>query len=166
MTSVDTARNRRVPLFRLRVTPQRLREAALEGFYARGYAATRVEDITHGLGVTKTAFYAHFGTKHAILESLVAEYCVGDTAKLADGPIAWTRALLDGRARKVLTIVLREWGSDPELARLYLASVRFLLARQPSTTDLNALERDTRSAVAAAVTEIMFGDHSLFVIDA
>ena len=138
MTSVDTASNRRVPLFRLRVTPQRLREAALEEFYARGYAATRVKDITRRLGVTKSAFDMHFGTKRAILKSLVAEYCVSDTVELADGPAAWTRALLDEKPRKVLTIVLREWGSDPEIAGLYLASVRFLLARQPSTTSLPA----------------------------
>ena len=47
-------------------TRQRIVEAAGRLFAARGYAATSIEDIMRGCGLTRGAFYAYFGSKSAL----------------------------------------------------------------------------------------------------
>ena len=55
-------------------TRARLIAAAIEVFLERGYADTRVQDITNAAGFTTGALYAHFGSRMEILaEALLTE---------------------------------------------------------------------------------------------
>jgi TetR/AcrR family transcriptional repressor of nem operon len=50
----------------------RLLNAALDVIRAKGYAATTVDDICHGAGVTKGSFFHHFKSKDDLALSAVA----------------------------------------------------------------------------------------------
>ena len=51
-------------------TRERLLDAAREAFADRGYAATRVDDITQRAGTSHGAFYLYFANKQDIMEAL------------------------------------------------------------------------------------------------
>lgn len=53
--------------------PAELLKAALELFLARGFAATRMEDIAANAGVTKGTVYLYFENKEAVFRALVRE---------------------------------------------------------------------------------------------
>ena len=63
------------PRKRVRLKPEArsrlILEAALVEFGARGFTATRIEDIAARAGLTKTGVYAHFAGKEAIFEALL-----------------------------------------------------------------------------------------------
>src|SRR6478736_2324056 len=46
-------------------------EAALEEFIARGFAATRLDDVAKRAGVAKGTIYLHFKDKESMFEELV-----------------------------------------------------------------------------------------------
>jgi TetR/AcrR family acrAB operon transcriptional repressor len=55
-------------------TREELLRAALSVFSARGYAATRLEDVAREAGVTRGAIYWHFGSKARLYDTLLEEY--------------------------------------------------------------------------------------------
>src|SRR5689334_643243 len=46
-------------------------EAAMEEFVARGFAATRLDDIARRAGVAKGTIYLHFKDKESMFEELI-----------------------------------------------------------------------------------------------
>src|SRR5689334_9835876 len=46
-------------------------EAAMEEFIARGFAATRLDDVAKRAGVAKGTIYLHFKDKEALFEELI-----------------------------------------------------------------------------------------------
>lgn len=60
---------------RRRLPPQQrvsqILEAALQEFAARGFAATRIDDIARRGGLSKGGVYAHFDSKEAIFQALL-----------------------------------------------------------------------------------------------
>jgi AcrR family transcriptional regulator len=54
-------------------TRRRLLDAARKAFQDRGYAATRVDDITRRAGTSHGAFYLYFANKQDLLEALAVE---------------------------------------------------------------------------------------------
>jgi AcrR family transcriptional regulator len=54
-------------------TRERLLDAAREAFAERGYAATRVDDVTQRAGTSHGAFYLYFANKQDIMEALADE---------------------------------------------------------------------------------------------
>lgn len=53
---------------------QKLLDKALTLFATRGYDAVGVQEIVEAAGVTKPSLYHYFGSKHGLLEALLAEY--------------------------------------------------------------------------------------------
>ena len=53
---------------------QKILDQALRLFADRGYDAVGVQEIAEAAGVTKPTLYHYFGSKHGLLESLLAEY--------------------------------------------------------------------------------------------
>ena len=54
-------------------TKQEILEASLELFSVQGFEATSISQITNAVGIRKASLYSHFGSKQAILDTLVQE---------------------------------------------------------------------------------------------
>src|SRR5204863_9591515 len=77
-------------------------EAALDEFIARGFAATRLEDVAKRAGVAKGTIYLHFKDKEALFEELIRSAIVPLVNRLAAGPPpsgASVRDMVEGFAR-------------------------------------------------------------------
>lgn len=61
------------------LTRQRLLDAGLQCFAAKGLAATTVEDIAQEAGATRATFYLHFGTKADLVAVLTENLLAGVT---------------------------------------------------------------------------------------
>src|SRR5947199_7029748 len=57
-------------------------DAAMEEFIARGFAATRLDDIAKRAGVAKGTIYLHFKDKESMFEELVRTVIVPVVARL------------------------------------------------------------------------------------
>ena len=64
----------------------RILDAALNVFRARGYAATTVDDLCRGAGVTKGSFFHHFESKEAAALAAIEHWNEVTAALFADAP--------------------------------------------------------------------------------
>jgi AcrR family transcriptional regulator len=119
--------------------PAELLAAALETFRARGFAATRIEDIAARAGVSKGTVYLYYPSKQAIFEALVRETLLPNLDRVEAMLAASAAGRAADRLRLVLTrlaqmaaeprivavpkLVLAEAGNFPELARFYREAV-------------------------------------------
>lgn len=113
----DTIAPRRNPARRLSIL-----QAAATSFAHAGYAATSMEEIAAGAGVTKLIVYRHFGSKEALYRAVLeqvfdrqAELFIANLPMQADGT---TRALL-GVAREWpdgFRLVWRHAAREPQFA--------------------------------------------------
>jgi len=78
------------------VSGDRLLEAAVDVIRARGYSATRVEDICAAAGLTKGAFFHHFASKEACAIAAAAHFAARADSLFDAAPYA---ALPDPRDR-------------------------------------------------------------------
>jgi TetR/AcrR family transcriptional repressor of nem operon len=84
--------------------PEAALASALDVFWRQGYAATSLDDLTEAMGLSRSSFYACFGSKHELLMKAVEAYADAqfDTlravaARFSD-PLAAARALLGALA--------------------------------------------------------------------
>ncbi len=130
----------RGPKFRRRADarPDEVLDAALDLFIAKGFAATRVEDIAAKAGLSKGAVYLYFPSKEAVLEGIVRRAIVPiATSALSflenyagDPRTPITLAMKSLAARladpKVLAIpklMMREMINFPQFAQMYRREV-------------------------------------------
>src|ERR1700758_943295 len=76
--------------------------AALDEFVARGFTATRLDDVAKRAGVAKGTIYLHFKDKEALFEELIQTAIVPLVNRLAVGPPpagASVRDMVEGFAR-------------------------------------------------------------------
>ena len=59
-------------------------EAAMDEFIARGFAATRLDDVAKRAGVAKGTIYLHFKDKEALFEELIRTAIVPLVNRLAE----------------------------------------------------------------------------------
>lgn len=64
-------------------TRGRLMDAAEALFLVHGYGGTSVDAILEGTGLTKGAFFHHFGSKHDLALSLIERHAEGERTQLA-----------------------------------------------------------------------------------
>jgi AcrR family transcriptional regulator len=99
----------------------RLLEAVGRAVAEKGYAATTIEDIVRGAGVSKKTFYEHFTDK---LDCFLAAYETASDELLnhvrtaQDGEGEWL-----GRTRAGIHAYLRWLAAEPALARVFLIEV-------------------------------------------
>jgi AcrR family transcriptional regulator len=122
----------------------RLLEAAGRAVADKGYAATTIEDIVRGAGVSKKTFYEHFSDK---LDCFLAAYEAASDELLAHVRAA-QEAAAEGDAAQPSTTLK---GSDPWLARTQAGIHAYLrwLAAEPALARVFLIE------VAAAGPEAL-----------
>ena len=158
---------------------QAIVEAALAEFCARGFAATRIEDVAARAGVAKGTIYLHFDDKAALFREIVSTMLVPLVAVLeAPPPDIPLREALAGffdlfvqeiystERRNVLRLVMTEGPRFPELAEFYyrsvvaraIAAMRALLRRAHERRELadDTLIRFPQLIVAPALMAIMW----------
>ncbi len=118
--------------------PGEVLDAALSSFAAKGFAATRMEDIARGAGVSKGTLYLYYPSKEAIFEALVRTSLIPNIAR-AETQLAVPGTSASARLRILLQIVagitanprlaaipklvLAEAGNFPDMARFYRREV-------------------------------------------
>lgn len=115
-------------------------EKALMAFWAQGYEATSVSDLTREMGIGAPSLYAAFGDKRALFDEVVVEYdkkygSFGATA-LAEEPTA--RAAVE-RALKEAAVVYTEPGHPRGCLYVHAAT-------NCTSPDVEASLRDRRNA--------------------
>lgn len=118
--------------------PDEVLDAALQLFVRNGFAATKVEDIAAGAGLSKGAVYRYFSSKEEIFESLVkraltpiadhtsivAMTSQADPAMLLRGVMTMLAGRLsDPDTLALPRLVLMEAGKFPALAAAYRRQV-------------------------------------------
>lgn len=111
--------------------------AALAEFSARGFAATRLDDVARRAGVAKGTIYLYFRDKEALFQELVrAELgpvvAALESASIADAPMRavvehlialFAREIFGTRRKDVIRLVLTEGPRFPAIAEFYYREV-------------------------------------------
>ena len=145
------ARNGR-PKWRRRAAdrPGEILDAALSVFIAKGFAATKLDDVAAAAGISKGLLYRYFDNKAELFKEVIRQTLVttirtvGDRARASDSAFAALDIFLeqviavakDPRRSAIPKLVISESGAFPELAVFYLAEVI-----GPGLTQLAALVR-------------------------
>jgi len=112
-------------------------DAAMEEFVARGFAATRLDDIARRAGVAKGTIYLHFKDKESMFEELVRTAIVPLIGTLTGPPPAGAtiRDALEGFARvfiqevattrrgDIIRLIIAEGPRFPAIADFYYREV-------------------------------------------
>jgi AcrR family transcriptional regulator len=100
---------------------QAIIEAAMVEFIARGFAATRLDDVARRAGVAKGTIYLHFKDKESMFEELIRTAIVPLIGRLASPPPpgASVRGALEGFARTFIEEVATTRRGD--IVRLIIA---------------------------------------------
>jgi len=112
-------------------------EAAMDEFIARGFAATRLDDIAKRAGVAKGTIYLHFKDKESMFEELIRTALVPLTGRLAAPPLTGgsVRDAIEGFARMfvqevattrrgdIVRLVVAEGPRFPAIADFYYREV-------------------------------------------
>jgi len=132
--------------------------AALEEFCARGFAATRLDDVAARAKVAKGTIYLHFDDKEALFREIVGTMLVPLVAVLEEAPPpdipiravighfleVFVQEIYATQRRNVLRLVMTEGPRFPELAEFYyrnvveraISAMRALLARAKARGEL------------------------------
>ncbi len=173
---------------RAAVRRQAILEAALDEFVARGFAATRLDDVARRAGVAKGTIYLHFKDKEALFQELIRAALVPLIGRLAAPPPAGgsVRAALEGFARTfaqevvttrrgdIVRLIVAEGARFPAIADFYyrevvsrgLAGMRALIELGIASGEIRqqGLTRFPQIVVAPAIVAViwqgLFGRHS------
>lgn len=180
MTPVATSRQRRKE-----ARPAELLAAALELFIARGFAATRLEDVASHAGVSKGTLYLYFDSKEALFKAVIREGIVpvlDEGAVLVDSfagsaadllrqlILAWWQRVGETPLGGVPKLMISEAGNFPEVAAYYDEAVitpgrellRRALARGMATGEFRRLDLETAiDVIFAPVLMLLIWRYSL-----
>lgn len=174
MTAMTALTPKRLPRWSRRADarPTELVEAALELFVARGYSATRLEDVAQRAGVSKGTIYLYFGSKEELMRAAIRQN-IQPRLQLAEGLLdttATTRELLrrlvagwwndggSGFGNGILKLLVAECRQFPELGQFYADEVmqrgrafwKHLLERGIARGEVRPMDIDTCMAVVAS----------------
>jgi AcrR family transcriptional regulator len=116
---------------------QAIIDAAMDEFIARGYAATRLDDVATRAGVAKGTIYLHFKDKEALFQELIRTALVPLIGRLAAPPPSGgsVRAALEGFAQTfaqevvstrrgdIVRLIVAEGARFPAIADFYYREV-------------------------------------------
>jgi AcrR family transcriptional regulator len=154
--------------------------AALDEFSARGFAATRLDDIARRAGVAKGTIYLYFRDKEALFQELVRSMLnpiVGslEAAPMADLPARmvveaiadiFVREIFATRRKDVIRLIITEGQRFPKLAEIYyheviervLPLMRGFMARAAARGEFpnDALARFPQLVIAPAMVALVW----------
>jgi len=154
--------------------------AALDEFSARGFAATRLDDVARRAGVAKGTIYLYFRDKESLFQELVRAMLsplVGkiEAAPLADLPVRavaemivdlFVREIFGSRRKDVIRLIIAEGPHFPKLAEFYyheviervVPAVRGLMLRAVARGELpnDALARFPQLLIAPGLVAIVW----------
>ena len=162
------------------VTRGAILAAALDKFAARGFAATRLDDVARRAGVAKGTIYVHFRDKESLFEELIRSSLAPVVSQIEASPAEgvpireaaerfvelFVREIYQTRRKDVLRLVLTEGPRFPQLAHIYyrevlkraLPAVRGMLQRAHERGEIesDALVRFPQLLVAPGLVAIMW----------
>lgn len=118
--------------------PREILEAALQLFLARGYSATRLEDVAALAGITKGTLYLYFENKGQLFlsvierntqcqvggaQAIVREHRGSMESLIRTLLMSWWDSVLSKTTGGLLKIVITESAKFPAIAGFYLDSV-------------------------------------------
>jgi AcrR family transcriptional regulator len=154
-------------------------DAAMEEFVARGFAATRLDDIAKRAGVAKGTIYLHFKDKESMFEELIRTAIVPLVGTLTGPPPAGTsiRDALEGFARvfiqeivtarrgDIVRLIIAEGPRFPAIADFYYREVISRgLAGMRALIELAVARGEIRSTELARFPQIMVAPAIVAVI--
>lgn len=71
-------------------------DRAMDVFWSQGYTATSLSDLTSTMEISKSSFYATFGSKHELFIATIDRYVASITSQIVDA------AKMDAPARKII----------------------------------------------------------------
>jgi AcrR family transcriptional regulator len=155
-------------------------DAALEEFAARGFAATRLDDVARRARIAKGTIYLYFRDKEGLFQELVRTMLsplVGtiEAAPLSEVPIravaemivdVFVREIYGTRRKDVIRLIISEGPRFPKLAEIYYREViarvlpviraRLALAVERGELSRDALARFPQLLVAPAIVAIIW----------
>ncbi|WP_395026101.1 TetR/AcrR family transcriptional regulator [Comamonas odontotermitis] len=105
--------------------PDEIADAAMQVFWQRGYAATSVQDLVQGTGLSRSSLYSTFESKQGLYEQALRRYSAVTTAnvELLSGP-GQPQALI----RQLLMRVAESELDDPQQRGCLVANASLELA--------------------------------------
>jgi TetR/AcrR family transcriptional regulator len=173
--STDTARTKHAR--RKEARPGELLDAALDLFVAKGFAATRAEEVAAKAGVSKGTLFLYFKSKEELFEAVVREnmgnqisqglaemdsFQGSTTDMLKFAMFAWWERVGNTKASGISKLVMSEASNFPALANFYHETVvkpgrqliRAILQRGVDRGEFRALNMDY--AVYSVIAPLMF----------
>jgi AcrR family transcriptional regulator len=116
---------------------QAIIEAAMDEFIARGFAATRLDDVARHAGVAKGTIYLHFSDKEALFQELIRTALVPLIGRLAAPPPpgksiraaleafaqTFAREVVATRRGDIVRLIIAEGARFPAIADFYYREV-------------------------------------------
>lgn len=132
-------------------------DAALEVFFDKGYERARIEDVARLSGVGKSAVLYHFGSKLALVASVVAKHCL-PAAPLGSGAAEQMieASLADPAATKVLRFVMTEQRRLPSLGRLYVVAIMRRVGSWQGVGNVEAIRAGVGQAFGRMAARVLF----------
>lgn len=117
--------------------PAEIVAAALDVFAARGFAASRLDDVAARAGISKGTLYLYFRSKDELFKAVVRETLLpnialaeariatadGPTAELLMGVLRGLVGVAGTRLGAIPKLIIAEAGNFPDLARFYIEEV-------------------------------------------
>ncbi len=152
--------------------PAEIIAAALKVFTARGFSATRLDDVAKRAGVSKGTLYLYFRNKEELFKAMVREVLVpnialaeerlagagGNTPELLAELLRNMVAVIASPVGAIPKLVISEAGNFPDLARFYVEEVvgrglgvlARLVARGTARGEFRAIDPATAAPVLVA----------------
>jgi len=130
---------------------------ACDVFWARGYAATSVDDLTRAMGIGRGSLYHEFGDKHALFVEALDGYCAERLSQLTQvlETAPSVRAGISGLLRGIVAML---WSAPLGRGCLLVNSTTELAAADPDVAARSAAAFERVAQVLATALER--GKHS------
>ena len=158
---------------------QAIIDAAMEEFIARGFAATRLDDIARRAGVAKGTIYLHFKDKESMFEELIRTAIVPLVGRMQGPPPAgasvrdlieafalnFIHEIVSTRRGDIVRLIVAEGPRFPAIADFYYREVVSKgLAGMRAMIELGIARGEIRNANLAKFPQIMVAPAMIAVI--